>query len=109
MSDALRAVNVNIEAICCTQRDSTTTVHLIVNDVDEARAALKTLGKVTTEEVFTFVMKDKPGTIFSIARACAGAGVNIRNIYATTHQKEGKAAIYLLVDDIEKASRVFES
>jgi len=85
------------------------TLHLVVSDVENAEMMLKPLGKVRREEVLAISMKDKPGAIFSIARTCAGANVNIRNIYSTSHRSRSDAMIYILVDDIDRAEKAFRS
>jgi hypothetical protein len=109
LSDTLRAVKVNINAICCTEGRDQTTVHTIVDDIDTAKIVLKDHGNVSTEEVLAFSMDNKPGAIFDISRVCAGAGVNIRNIYATTHGAGKGATVYVVVDNVEKALKAFSA
>lgn len=100
--DKLRANDVNITAITCTEGREHTTIHMIVNDVETAKIVLQDLGKVSTTPVLGFLMKNKPGMIAVIGRACAVAGVNIHNLFATTAGKE--AMVYVSVDDVEKAA-----
>ena len=107
VSDKLRAANVNINAIACTEGSPTTIIHLIVDDVDTAKIVLQPTHKVSVTEVLAFKMKNKPGAIASIGRACAGAKLNIRNIYATSAGKE--AMVYVVPDDIAKAKELLES
>lgn len=106
MSDTLRAAGVNIDALFCEEGKTTTAVHLIVDDVETAKVVLREVSPVTTTDVLALPSKNKPGTIAQIARKCAGAGVNIHNIYATTLGKE--AMVYLIVDDIEKAKKALK-
>lgn len=106
VTDKLRAVDVNIEALYCTEGDPATALHLIVDDTETAKMVLRDMGEVSTTDVFAFHMKNRPGAIAKIARTCAGANINIRNIYASTGGKK-EATVYLLVDDIEKAKVVF--
>jgi hypothetical protein len=67
---------------------------------------LQSIGVGTRVPVLAFQKINKPGAISQIARTCAGAGVNIRGIYATTHGKK-EAMVCVMVDDIEKARAVF--
>jgi len=105
MSDVLRSADVNIDALFC-EEGKNTAIHLIVDDVETAKMVLREISTVTTTEVLAIPAKNKPGTIAQIARKCAGAGINIRNIYATTLGKE--AMVYLIVDDIEKTKKVLK-
>lgn len=99
--DALRSANVNIVAIACTEGLPQTVIHLVVNDPETAKIVLKPLGKITTKEVLSFLVKNKPGAIASIGRACAGADINIQCIYSTTTGKEARA--YVVVEDAKGA------
>jgi hypothetical protein len=101
MSDMLRAADVNIEALFCSDGEKESVVHLIVDDVETAKMVMRELGNVTTTEVLAMKIKNSPGAIAHVARMCAGAKINIRHIYATAVGKE--AMCYLAVDDIEKA------
>ncbi len=101
VGDKLRAAEVNISAICCTEGKMQTIIHLIVDDTDTGKIVLKELGPVTTTDVLAFKMKNKPGAIAGVGRACAAAGINIHTIYATTCGKE--AMVYIAVEEIEQA------
>ncbi len=101
VGDKLRASNVNISAISCTAGTTHTAIHLIVDDVETAKIVLKELGQVTVTDVLAFKMKNKPGAIAAIGRACAAANLNIHMIYATTCGKE--AMVYVAVEDLAKA------
>lgn len=106
MSDALRAADVNIEALFCTRESEETGVHVVVDDPETAKMVLRDLGDVTTLDVLAIPIKNKPGAIANIARMCAGNQINIDNIYATSSGKD--AMVYLIVDDLEKARKVLK-
>ncbi|MDD4319545.1 MAG: ACT domain-containing protein [Candidatus Peribacteraceae bacterium] len=103
LTDKLRSAEVNINAITCSEGPNKTVVHLIVDDPETAKFALQAQYGVSLSDVLVFKMKNKPGAIAGISRACAAAGINIRNIYATTAGKGKEATVYVLVDDIAKA------
>lgn len=106
VGDKLRAADVNIEAISCTEGANSTMIHLIVDDPETAKIVLKDLGTVTMESVLSFKMRNKPGAIANIGRACAAMGVNIRYVYATTCGKE--AMLYVSVGDVPATMEVLK-
>ena len=103
MSDMLRAADVNIEALYCREGIDSTMVHLVLSDAETGKIVLRQIDDVSEKPVIAYTVKNKPGAIADLARKCAGAGINIRHIYATAHGKE--AMCYLDVDDIEKAKK----
>jgi len=102
LCDKLRASDVNIGAICCTEGKDHTVIHLIVDDPETAKIVLKDIGPVSTTFVLGFKVKNQPGVIAMLGRACAIADVNIKNIYATTAGKE--SMVYIHSEDMEKAA-----
>ncbi len=106
LSDMLRAADVNIEALFCTEGKIETLVHLVVNDPETAKIVLRNIGEVIATDVVSYQVKNKPGAIADLARKCAGAGINIRHIYATSLGKD--AMCYLEVDDLEKAKKAMK-
>ncbi len=101
VGDRLRASEVNIGAITCTEGKQSTVIHMILDDVETGKLVLKELGPVTTTEAIGFEMKNRPGAIAAIGRACAAAQVNIGIIYATTCGKD--AMVYVTVPNAEEA------
>ncbi len=107
VGDKLRASEVNIEAISCSEGEGKTAIHLIVSDHETAKIVLRELGTVTSMEVLALRMKNKPGAIADIGRACAAANINIGNIYATTCGKE--AMVYVAVENPAEALNAMKS
>ena len=101
MTDLLRAAHVNISALSMMETGQQCKVHLILDDVETAKITLKMSYAVTAKEVLAFHIRNAPGAIASIGRACAGAGVNIQTLYSTATGKE--AMVYVVVDDLGKA------
>ena len=96
VGDKLRSADVNIDAIACTEGKQSTVIHLIVNDPETAGLVLKDLGNVSSTLVLEIKLRNKPGTIADLGRACAAMGINIRMIYCSTCGKE--AMVYVAVD-----------
>ena len=101
VGDRLRASEVNIDAIACTEGASHTIIHMIVDDFETAKLVLKELGHVSITEVIAMKVRNRHGIIANIGRGCAAMGVNIRMIYATTCGKE--AMVYVCVEDVTKS------
>jgi hypothetical protein len=101
VGDRLRSANVNIDAISCTEKADDTIIHLICDDPETAKLVLKDLGTVSSTSVLALKMRNKPGAIANIGRACAAVGMNIHLIYATTCGKE--AMVYVGLDNVEGA------
>ncbi len=106
LSDALRAGDVNIDAVFCTNNKNQSTLHLVVDDPETAKVILRDFGEITTTEVLAHRIKNKPGAIAQVARMCAGHGINIEHIYASSLGKE--AMCYLVVKDIEETKKVLQ-
>jgi hypothetical protein len=104
MSDALRASDVNIEALFCVEGPEDTTVQMVVDDHETAKIVLRDIAPVKSTEVIALDIKNKPGVIASFTRILAGAHINIHHIYATAAGKT--AMLYLHVSDTKKAMEV---
>ncbi len=105
-SDMLRAADVNIDALSCTEGPKETLVHLVVDDPETAKMVLRPINDVAAREIIAYKVSNKPGAIADLARKCAGGGINIRHIYATSLGKE--AMCYVDVDDLEKAKKALK-
>lgn len=102
----LRAADVNIEALSCTEGAMETLVHLVVSDAETAKIVLRPISDVQEKEIIAYQVHNKPGAIADLARRFAGAGINIKHIYATSLGKE--AMCYVDVDDLEKAKKALK-
>lgn len=106
MTDILRAADVNIEALFITNSGPMSIVHLVVNDPETAKIVLEGVGPIIGTEVIAYKVHNRPGAIADLARTCAGVGINIRHIYATSLGKE--AMCYLDINDLEKAKEALK-
>ncbi len=107
LSDLLRSADVNIDALCASEGEGHSLLHLIVDDTETAKILLKPVCKFTTTTLLAFKMKNSPGAVAQIALVCAGSGINIGQIYSTTNGKE--AMVYVSVDDLDRALEIFST
>jgi hypothetical protein len=79
------------------------TVHLAVDDEDEARATLQSAGAQITgeQEVVITDIQDRPGAGGRLMRRLGDAGINVDFLYLATNNR-----IVLGVADVQKAQRV---
>jgi hypothetical protein len=105
MGEALGAAHVNIEGICGFRCGDAGQVHILIENPDSARRALKSAG-FKVEQVREVIVKDivdRPGELGGIARRLAEAGINLELLYLTASMK-----LVIGVDDTEKARGVLD-
>jgi hypothetical protein len=85
LGEATGKAGVNIEGVCALTAEGRGTIHILVEDADATRSALKEQGIEVGEErdVLLVSVEDRPGTIGATARKLANAGVNIELTYTT--------------------------
>jgi len=100
LGEALGRAGVNIEGLCAVPVQGRGWVHVLVEDAGAARQALEGAGiRVTGErEVVVLDVVDQPGTLGSVARKLADAGVNIDWAYLATRTR-----LVLAVSDLDRA------
>jgi len=100
LGEALGRAGVNIEGFCAVPVQGRGRVHVLVEDAGAARQALEGAGvQVTGErEVLVVDVVDQPGTLGSVARKLADAGVNIDWAYLATRTR-----LVLAVSDLDRA------
>jgi hypothetical protein len=83
VGEALGAAGVNIEAMAGFGLDNHGRAHLVVDDADAAKAALKGAGiEIQAErEALAMTLDNEPGTIGAYARILADRGINIEAAY----------------------------
>ena len=100
LGEALGAAGVNINGGCAVTSEGQGWVHILVDDVAAARAAVEGAGmSVSSErEVVVVDTEDRPGELGAAARKFAEAGVNVELVYISNSMK-----LVFVVDDAEKA------
>ncbi len=92
LGEALGAAGVNIEGVCGFGMEGRGMIHICVLDAATARAALESAGlKVESEDdaILSDAVEgvDDPGTMGTIARRVADAGINVRVLYTATNNR----------------------
>jgi hypothetical protein len=111
LGEALGRAGVNIEGLCAIMEGGRGAVHLLVEDVSGAIAALASVGITVDAETDVIVSPalpdpalDTPGVFGGMARALAEAGINISLVYVATRNR-----VVLATDDNQRATKLLQS
>lgn len=111
LGEALGDAGVNIEGLCAVVRDGRSIVHVLVEDVPAARAALDGAGIRVESETDVIVSSpisdsdmDTPGRFGTLSRALADAGINIALVYMASGNR-----IVLATSDNARARELLQS
>ena len=86
LGEALGEAGVNVEGIACLPVGDQGSTHILVDDPASARSALEAAGieVISEAEAVTVDVEDRPGTLGSVGRAAADAGINLEVVYLAT-------------------------
>jgi hypothetical protein len=93
LGEALGNAGVNIEGMCAVTHEGRGIVHILVEDVAGARAALEGAGIKVEGETVVIVGElpsesvDSPGTMGRMMRSIADAGINVSFAYLATKDR----------------------
>ena len=113
LGEALGNAGVNIEGLCAIMDSGTGTgtVHVLVDDVAGATAALDGAGITVEAETDVLVSPplpdpdlDTPGRFGAMARALADAGINISLVYVASRNR-----VVLATSDNQRATQLLQS
>ena len=111
LGEALGRASINIEGLCAIVHEGRGIVHLLVEDVAGARAALDGAGITVESETDVIVSPpitdtevDRPGMFGSMARAIADAGINVTLGYLASRNR-----VVLATSDNTRAQQVLQS
>lgn len=105
VGEALGEAGINIDGVCGIPCVGEGIFHILVEDADAARSAIKKTGfEVRSERsVLVLEVEDRPGEFGNITRRIANAGVNIDLAYLATNTR-----LVIGADDLEKARAAAE-
>ncbi|MDQ0894975.1 hypothetical protein [Agromyces ramosus] len=111
LGEALGDAGVNIEGLCAFMEGGTGIVHILVEDVAGAKAALDGAGITVDAETDVIVSPhlpepdiDTPGRFGAMARAIAEAGININLAYVASRNR-----VVLATSDNQRATQLLQS
>ncbi|MFD4422082.1 hypothetical protein ACFWN7_11340 [Agromyces sp. NPDC058484] len=111
LGEALGNAGVNIEGFCAIMEGGRGAVHVLVEDVAGAKAALEGAGITVEAETDVLVSPalpdpeiDTPGTFGAMARALAEAGINISLAYVATRNR-----VVLATSDNQRATQLLQA
>ena len=109
--EALGNAGVNIEGLCAIMDGGTGTVHVLVEDVWGAKAALEGAGITVEAETVVIVSPplpdpdmDTPRKFGAMTRALADAGINITLVYVAARNR-----VVLATSDNQRATQLLRS
>jgi len=111
LGEALGNAGVNIEGLCAIMEGGRGAVHILVEDVAGATAALEGAG-ITVDAVTDVIVSpalpepdiDTPGVFGGMARALGDAGINISLVYVASRNR-----VVLATTDNQQATRLLQS
>lgn len=111
LGEALGNAGVNIEGLCAIMQGGRGSVHVLVEDVAGARAALEGAGITVEAETDVIVSPalpepdiDTPGRFGAMARAIGDAGINISLVYVASRNR-----VVLATSDNQRATQLLQS
>ncbi|GAA1752373.1 hypothetical protein [Agromyces humatus] len=111
LGEALGNAGVNIEGFCAIMEGGSGAVHVLVEDVAGAKAALEGAGITVEAETDVLVSPalpdpqiDTPGIFGAMARALADAGINITLAYVAARNR-----VVLATTDNQRATQLLQS
>lgn len=111
LGEALGNAGVNIEGLCAVVDEGRASVHVLVDDVAGARAALEGAGITVERETDVLVSPplpdpdvDTPGRFGEMTRALADAGINITLVYVASRNR-----VVLATSDNQRATQLLQS
>lgn len=105
--EVLAEAGVNIRALCMADTSEFSILRLVVDNPQKGKEALEEknfLVKIT--DIIGVVMDDTPGGLTTVLKIVKENSINLEYLYAFSTADEGKAALMLHVDDIDKLIEV---
>ena len=109
VTDVLSRAKINLRAITITSFGDSGLFHMIVDDPQEAHAALIEAGIDNhLKEVVAVLIDDKPGTLNQLVQLLLKADINVENAYGFVVESHKNAVFVVDVDKLDEALAVLE-
>lgn len=110
ITQTIGSANVDIRALSVADTSDFGILRLIVDNPEEAVAALKEAGMtVSITDVIGVGIDDKPGAFAKAVKVLSDADINIEYMYAFISRTKGKAYVIIRVEDVEKGIEVLRT
>jgi hypothetical protein len=107
ITEILASHGVDMRAMCVAEAQDFGILRLIVDNTEQAAAALKDARCViSVNEVVAVAVSDRPGGMTEVIRLLAEHGINIEYMYAFITVAKQNAQVVLRVEDNEKAEKI---
>lgn len=104
ITSIIAAENVNIRALSVADTADFGILRLIVDDVEKAKAALKTNGfTVGITNVLAVEVADQVGGLATVLKSIETAGLNVEYMYAFVNKSSENAVLIFRFEDMDKA------
>lgn len=101
---------INIHAISIAETGEYGLVRLIVSDHDRAYAAIRQSGMMASDnDVMILDVSDTAGALYAATKLLADNDINVEYIYNATSPGNDRALVIVKVNDLPRASRVFDA
>lgn len=98
---------VNILAFTSREHEGKSLVLVIVDKLEVAKKVLQTIGYACTEkQVLGTRLPNRPGTLATVAKRLAEAGINIEYAYSGVEPGSTQQLVVLSVSDFERAKKL---
>ena len=109
VTDTFARAKINLRAITITSFGSSGFFHMVVDDPQEAHAALNAAGIDNyLKEVVAVLIEDKPGTLNRLVQLLLSNGINVENAYGFVLESHKNAVFVVDVDKLNETLAVLE-
>jgi hypothetical protein len=108
VANALAKKGVNIKSVAGLNVGNSGILHVIPDDVDNARSALQEANiRFDENEVLTVLLENQAGELAGVAGKLADAGINLQAVYVTGLEGD-LVELAIIADDPKKAKKLLE-
>lgn len=109
VTSVLARAKINLRAITITSFGGSGFFHMVVDDPQEAHAALTAAGiENHLKEVVAVLIEDKPGSLNRLVQLLFSNGINVENAYGFVLESHKNAVFVVDVDKLDETIAVLE-
>lgn len=109
VTDVLSRAKINLRAITITSFGDSGFFHMVVDDPQEAHAALSEAGIDNhLKEIVAVLIEDRPGTLNQLVQLLLENGINVENAYGFVLESHKNAVFVVDVDKLDETLALLE-